>query len=434
MKLSFARSSLLMTSLISTIARFAGVGLNFAVAIVLTRTLPMQETGMVFMLMTLVTGVSLFSRLGIEQWLVRDVARLPETDIATQGSYLRDAYRLTGLSSTVFILAWWLLVPLSQHRLFDDAIDLTPLLLASSGILFFNVVMLNSAFLKALRHTSASILVQNSLPAIAYMLLLLLCWTIYRQNQVYLILYTLSLFFAGLASFYWLRPWLAYLHPRHNTRFSLHAILQQSLPLAPVSFFSFLMLWADTLLTGFLLKNTDVALFTVAARLSFVSLFFLSALDATIYPRLLKIHKQQPERLTSFFWQSTGLVVGILGSVTLLLLVIGEPLLHIFKPEYIQANITLAILLIAQLIRALSLTFSFLFIMQNQVAYLNTMLMLALGINIMANLTLIPRYGIEGAASATLIANLVLTLGAIILFFKHRLLMNPTSSKQGHHA
>ena len=56
------------------------------------------------------------------------------------------------------------------------------------------------------------------------------------------------------------------------------------------------MLWADTLLTGLLLKNEDVALFTVAARLSFVSLFFLGALDATIYPRLLKIHQHQPEQ------------------------------------------------------------------------------------------------------------------------------------------
>lgn len=434
MKFSLTRSSLLMTSLFSTVARFAGVGLNFAVAIVLTRTLSMQEAGMVFMLMTLVTGVALFSRLGIEQWLVRDVARLPEEALDLQGSYLRDAYRLTFISSTLFIFAWLVCAPLLQHRLFDDAIQTSVLVAASSGILFFNLVMLNSAFLKAIRHTSASILVQNSLPAVAYMALLLGFWAVYKVNQTYLMLYTGSLLLAGLASFYWLKPWLTYLHPTKPTRFSLKMILQQSLPLAPVSFFSFLMLWADTLLTGWLLNNAEVALFTVAARLSFVSLFFLGALDATIYPRLLKIHKQQPERLITFFWQSTGLVAGILGAVTLLLLLIGDILLKVFKPEYLQASTTLAILLIAQLVRALSLTFSFLFIMQNRVTYLNTMLMLALSINIIANLLLIPQYGIAGAATATLIANMVLTLGAIILFFKHRLLITPISREKGAHA
>ncbi|OQX16632.1 MAG: polysaccharide biosynthesis protein [Thiothrix lacustris] len=422
--------SLLLTSLLSTIARFAGVGLNFAVAIVLTRTLPMAEAGMVFMLMTLVTGVALFSRLGVEQWLVRDVARIQETDTQQQGVHLRDAYRMVLISSGIFMLGWLVFAPLLRHWLFDDAIRMLPLLLAGSGILFFNVVMLNASFLKAIRHTSESILVQNSLPAVAYMLLIGLFWWRFADNQHYLLLYIASLVLAGLASFYWLRPWWQNLHPANPTQFSVKAVLQQSLPLAPVSFFSFLMLWADTLLTGLLLSNEDVALFTVAARLSFVSLFFLGALDATIYPRLLRIHQHQPEQLRPFFWQTTGLVAGILGAVTLLLLLLGNHLLGVFKPEYVQAGATLAVLLVAQWVRALSLTFSFMFIVQEQVRYLNSLLALALVINVIANLILIPNYGIEGAAGATLIANLVLTLGVIALFFKKRLLNTPTARKE----
>jgi O-antigen/teichoic acid export membrane protein len=414
--------SLLLTSVLSTIARFAGVGLNFAVAIVLTRNLSTSDAGMVFMLMTLVTGISLFSRMGVEQWLVRDVARLEARDIVQQGTYLRDAYRLVLLSSVLFILGWLVFAPLSQHWLFDDAIHMLPLLLAGSGILFFNLVMLNSSFLKAIRHTSASILVQNSLPAVAYMLLLVLFWAVFRENQHYLWLYTASLLLAGLASFYWLRPWWHCLRPKAATRFNIREVLQQSLPLAPVSFFSFLMLWADTLLTGLLLSNTDVALFTVAARLSFVSLFFLGALDATIYPRLLNIHKHQPQQLVRFFWQATGLVASILGVVTVMLLLLGDTVLAVFKPEYVQAGTALAILLVAQLVRALSLTFSFMFIIQAQVRYLNLMLATALVVNIIANLLLIPAYGIEGAAAATLVANLILTAGVVLLFFRNRLL------------
>lgn len=421
--------SLLLTSLLSTIARFAGVGLNFAVAIVLTRTLPIAEAGMVFMLMTLVTGISLFSRLGVEQWLVRDVARIHDTDTQQQGVHLRDAYRMVLISSGIFMLGWLVFAPLSKHWLFDDAIQMLPLLLAGSGILFFNLVMLNSSFLKAIQHTSESILVQNSLPAVAYMLLIGLFWWSFSDNQHYLLLYVASLAVAGLASFYWIRPWWNSLHPAKPTRFSVKAVLQQSLPLAPVSFFSFLMLWADTLLTGILLSNEDVALFTVAARLSFVSLFFLGALDATIYPRLLRIHQHQPEQLTRFFWQATALVAGILGAVTLLLLLLGDHLLSVFNPEYVQAGTALAILLVAQWVRALSLTFSFMFIVQGQVRYLNSLLGLALVINVIANLMFIPKYGIEGAAGATLVANLVLTLGVITLFFTKRLLN--TSGKQG---
>lgn len=182
------------------------------------------------------------------------------------------------------------------------------------------------------------------------------------------------------------------------------------------------MLWVDSLLTAFFLSNEEVALFSTAARLSFISLFFLGALDATIYPRLLRMHKQNPERFKRFFWQCTGLVGGILFLVTAALALLGDWMLWLFKPEYMQAALTLSILLVAQFVRAMSLTFSFMFIMEEKVRYLNIILVTALIVNIIANISLIPSYGIEGAATATLIANLVLTLSVIMLFFKQRLL------------
>jgi O-antigen/teichoic acid export membrane protein len=420
--MNWRNNSLLKTGLISTIARFAGVGLNFAVAILLTRTLPMDEAGMVFMLMTLVTGVALFSRLGVEQWVVREVARLSEAQQTQQIHYLKAAYALTWRSSLVFMLGWLLASPLMQRWLFDNSIHTAFLWIAVLGIPAFNMLMLNSTFLKSVQKTADSILVQNSLPAISYMLVLILGWFYYRSEQHYLLLYTVSLIIAAAASFYWLKPWWQALKHKQTTPLVLQTVLNESLTLAPVSFFSFLMLWADTLLTGWLLSNADVALFTVAARLSFISLFFLGALDATIYPRLLNIHKHNPAQLKSFFWQSTGLVAGVLTAVTALLLIAGELILTVFKPEYVAASSTLALLLIAQLIRALSLTFSFMFIMENQVRYLNSLLGFALVINILANLFLIPKFGIEGAATATLSANFVLTAGVIWLFFKNHLL------------
>jgi O-antigen/teichoic acid export membrane protein len=335
------------------------------------------------------------------------------------------------ISSGIFMLGWALLIPLVQQWLFDDLINSTALLLAGSGIITFNLIMMNAAFLKAVQYTSPSILVQNSLPAISYMLLLLVFWQSFSHEQHYLWLYTVSLALAGIVSFYWLRPWWQNLSTPHPLSFSIREVLQQSLPLAPVSFFSFLMLWADTLMTGWLLSNEDVALFTVAARLSFVSLFFLGALDATLYPRLLAIQKHQPTRLTRFFWKATLLVAGVLGIVTLGLILMGETLLGIFSPEYRQAAATLALLLVAQLVRALSLTFSFMFIIRAQVRFLNSLLMLALLVNIIANLLLIPRYGIEGAAIATLVANLLMTGAVALLFFHKRLLREPEQAAQG---
>lgn len=414
--------SLLWQSMFSIIARFAGVGLNFAVAIIITRTLPMGEAGMLFMLMTLVTGMSLFSRVGVEQWLVREVAALSEEGLAqAQLRYLHSAFRLLLVTSLIFIVIWIAISPLIKRDLFDGDIHLGLLWIAALGIFFFNLVMTNSAFMKAAHHISESLLIQNALPAVCMLVVMLVFWAWFPVNQNYLWIYTASLGLAGLCSFYWLRAWLPSLKSR-ELPFSRQDVLQGSIPLAPVSFFAYLMLWADTLMTGWLLSNEDVALFTVAARLSFVSGFFLGALDATIYPRLLRINKQSPEKLRKFFWQATLLVAGILSAVTLLLAAVGKPVLAVFNEGYVQAALTLIILLVSQLIRGLGITFSFMFIIREQVRYLNILLFVALLANLLANWLLIPRYGIEGAALATLAANLLLTGGVIVFFFKNRLL------------
>ena len=414
--------SLLWQSAFSIIARFAGVGLNFAVAIIITRTLPMNEAGMLFMLMTLVTGISLFSRVGVEQWLVREVAGLPEDGLAqAQLRYLHSAFRLLLFTSLVFMAIWLFLSPVIKRTLFDGDIQISLLWIAVLGIFFFNLVMTNSAFMKAAHHISESLLIQNALPAVCMMVAILLFWPWFPVNQNYLWIYTLSLALAGLVSFYWLRAWL----PSFKTReqpLPRQEVFQSSIPLAPVSYFAFMMLWADTLMTGWLLTNEDVALFTVAARLSFVSGFFLGALDATIYPRLLRMHKQNPEKVRKFFWQATLLVAGVLTVVTLIIAAVGKPVLAVFNEGYVQAATTLIILLLGQLVRGLGITFSFMFIIREQVRYLNILLFVALLANLLANWLLIPQYGIEGAAMATLAANLLLTGGVIVFFFKNRLL------------
>ncbi|MEZ5447988.1 MAG: polysaccharide biosynthesis C-terminal domain-containing protein [Thiolinea sp.] len=267
-------------------------------------------------------------------------------------------------------------------------------------------------------------LTQNALPAMAMIIMLGLFWNSFTTNQNYLWLYTASLALAGGLS-------LLYGYAAGGRRCSALVrlnsgcaeVMQHSLPLAPVSFVSFLMLWIDTILTDVLLPNARCPVCGGSPRF-LCQRVFLGALDATIYPRLLKIHRQHPQNLRHFFWQGTLLVAGILGGVTLLIGLAGEWILEVFKPSYTDAYTALLILLVAQLIRGLGLTFSFMFIIQEQVRTLNILLYCALAVNIVANLILIPRFGIEGSAGASLIANLALTGGVVLFFLKKRLLQD----------
>lgn len=416
------KNPLLVSSFFAVIARFVGVGLNFTASIVITRVLDISEAGVIFMLMLFVTGVSLISRIGVDQLIVKSVASLHDDRADQRTGLLVNSYKLLTVTSFIFMLIWVMASPWLREAFFYDQITLNDLRLAGISLLFFNLLTTNSFYLKGLKRSSSSVLVQNALPAISYLLLIAIFWNAFKDNQFAINLYTFSIVLAGILSVFVVLPHLS-LQKHHTVDApSPLSIFKDSLPLAPISYSAFLMLWVDTLMVGWYLQNDAVALYSVAAKISFISLFFLGALDATIYPRLLSTFHHNKEKLSAFFWQSTALVIGVLLVVTLLMLALSYWLLFVFGDQYVSAKMTLIILLFAQFLRATSLTFSFMFIIREKVRYLNSVLVAALVVDLACNIVLVPRYGIEGAALSTLITNVFLSITIVLLFLFHKLL------------
>ena len=423
------KNPLLIQSLWSIIARFVGVGLNFAVAILIAQKLPKAEAGMFFLLITYVTGFALFSRIGIDQLLMKEVASAHEDNQTFRNGFLRSSYTFVFLLSLVFIGLWLLLSPFIRDFSFDGKIELNYLMFAGIGILFFNFIILNSTYLKAIQKTVVAVLSQNALPATTLLIVLGLFWNSFGNDQLYINLYTASLVLAGIIAIFltWSHLSIKDRKSSQSPRFS--ELFKKSLPLAPVAIFSFLMIFADTIMVSFFLPNEDVALYSIAGRISFIVLFFLGALEATIYPRLLNVYNHKPTQLHSFFWQSTALVIGIVLSVTAVMYFLSDWILYVFGEGYADAKQALGLLLIAQFLRAASITFSFMFIIRDKVRYLNIILVLALIINLICNVIFIKKYGIEGAALATLISNGVLLFSVLALFMMNKLLKIPEKSQ-----
>ena len=427
------RNPLIIQSALSIIARFTGVALNFAVAILITRQLSLGNAGVIFLLMTFVSGVALMSRFGLDQLIVKEVASAAEDQQSFKTSYLKNTHQLVFILSLFFMAVWVLMSPYVQRAFFDEAIEVSQLMWASVCVVFFNFMIVNSFYLKGIRRSSLSVLTQNALPAITFLLLMALAWQHFITANGYINVYIGSLVSAGLLSFLLVKSHLR--TPTNNKAETpkLYPLFVKSLPLAPISFFSFMMLWADSVMVGYFLSNEQVALYSVAAKISYISLFFLGALDATIYPRLLAIYNHTPDKLWGFFWQATALVIAVLFAVTGIMYLLSDYLLLTFNEEYVAAGSALALLLLAQLLRAASLTFSFMFIAREKVRFLNISLTIAMIINLIANVYMIPRYGIEGAALATLIANATLVALVIIMFYQQKLLSRSKPSEAASH-
>lgn len=432
---------LLIQSLFSLIARFTGVALNFVVMILITQTLPKSSAGDILLLMTFVTGVALISRLGIDQLLMKEVASAHQNDEQFRRQFLSSSYKAVLILSLIFMAIWLIASPFLQYRFFQagdlisiPTVTLTELMFASLGILFFNLVILNSTYLKAIKQSVMGVLGQNALTAITFLVFIGVFWNYFVNNQHTLYLYIASLILAGILAMF--------IAPRFasnaivgdpvassKTTPNIVELIKKSLPLAPISIISFLMIFTDTIMVGWYLANDRVAEYSVASKISYIVLFFLQAMEAVIYPRLLNMYQHDSARLQRFFWQATALVVGVVLVVTVCMYLLSDWILIAFGKDYVVAKEALGLLLLAQFLRAASITFSFMFIIKEKVKYLNIILVSAFIANVVFNIVLINRYGIEGAAIATLIANAVLLFLVLSLFFWHKLLnLNPNES------
>ena len=429
------KNPLLLQSLLSLIARFIGVALNFTVILLITNYLSKSGAGDVLLLMTFITGVALISRLGIDQLLMKEVASSHIDNIAFKNDFLKVSYKAVFALSLAFMTLWVIASPYLQNSFFHNGIEATvnlyELVFASLGILFFNLVILNSTYLKAIKKTVMGVLGQNALTAITFLFLIIIFWTYFSKDQYTLYLYTASLILAGsLAAIFTYRFTTKHSflnstnkHDSSDIVPGVKQVLKKSIPLAPISIISYLMIFTDTIMVGWFLPNEQVAEYTVASRISYIILFFLQAMEATIYPRLLNMYKHAQSTLRAFFWQSTALVVLVVLGVTGIMYLLSDWILIAFGNEYIIASHALGLLLLAQLFRAASITFSFMFIIREKVTYLNMILVTAFVVNVFCNVVFIQSYGIEGAAIATLIANATLLILVLTLFYLHKLLI-----------
>ena len=174
-----------------------------------------------------------------------------------------------------------------------------------------------------------------------------------------------------------------------------------------------------TLMVGFYLSPKEVGLFAAAVRLATLVIFVLSASNFIAMPTIAALYARGEmaalQRLATLYCR----VMLLLAAPIVLVLVFGGHwLLALFGPEFTGAHRALVILAVGQAVNAVTGPVGFFLTMtgyQNVMAW--TMAGMALA-NIVANLWLIPRMGITGAAIATALTTAVANIWLVWLVRK----------------
>jgi O-antigen/teichoic acid export membrane protein len=176
-----------------------------------------------------------------------------------------------------------------------------------------------------------------------------------------------------------------------------------SFPLLLAQSGQFIMAWTDKLMLGGLMTSADVGVYDVAFKLSMFVNIALTSISSITSPKFAEMYSigdmtrlkkvvHQATKIT--FWSTLPLFIGFL--------LLSPFLLSIFGEEFKTGFYVLCFLSLARLISALTGPAGNLLQMTGkQVVFMNVLFVGAF-INIILNFLLIPIYGIEGAALASM--------------------------------
>ncbi|NNF58367.1 MAG: flippase [Rhodothermaceae bacterium] len=389
-----------------TVARGVTTVFTLLLTAYLTRTLEPQAYGILGFGTALLSYFLLFTRLGFDVVGVREVARAPERVIELTGT-------ITGiqfiLSVTAYVLYAMVVLLLPKSGLFK-------LVLLVQGLaLFAQAISMEWVYQGVER---MGVLAVRSV-AIAVLHLAAVLFFVHSPEDVLLAAA------AQVGALLLLNGWLVFTLVRNFGRFRLHwnlqawrALLPSALPIAASTFMIGVFYNLDLVMLGVFRGEAEVGLYTASVRALTAVLIPAIVIAQAFFPALSHVHEQLPlmrERARRF--AALMLPVGLpLATATALL---AHPLIVLFAGDvYAPAASAFALLMVNAGVVYVNMTLGQPILAWNREKAYMAILGGGALLDVVLNLFLIPRYGIVGAASTTVLAQGMVGAGLAIVHIR----------------
>lgn len=381
--------------------------ISFAYFTLVARLIGVTNTGQYFFALTFTTIFAIIADGGFGPVLTREVAKNP----AESRSYFNT---VLSAKLTLGVAAYGLLLG-SAWLLGYPQTTLMLLVVAGLTMMSDNVhAAVYSVFRgqKNLRFEAAGIVGSQLLTLFIGTAALLLGAPLVWLLLAYLVPSCLNVLYASF-----------FLHRTYQIRFHFQfngAVFRTffvfAVPFALSGLLSRLYAYSDTLLMSKLLGPEHLGWWSVPYKITFAFQFIPLALSAGLYPEFSRLSITDPKRLSALAEQSWKYLALIVLPLVVGLIIVARPVVvALYGEGYLPSVVILKILLISLVFTYLSFISGSLLNATNHQKWQTGLLALALSVNVLCNLWLIPRLGILGAAIAALIASAVLSMGGLVL-------------------
>lgn len=388
----------------SLAARIAEVLLGLLLLVLLARGLDAEGLGVYAFSLAFVSVLSVIVLLGLPPLVVRETAR---GQAVNDWGPVRGLWRWAhGLALSISLALGIILAIVLWSGAVEDELLRHTLLWGVPLIPIFVLIGIRSAVLRGLRHVVAGIvpgLVIRPALLIVLVSLVLLMPGVGLTPALTMGLTVFAAFFALGCSAWWLRRIRPVTMAKAAPVYDPGRWFAAAWPLALLQGFDQINRYVDLMLLGSLAGNADVGIYRVAAQGALLASLGLTALAMAIAPFVTRLyHRREYKKLQKLARRAAQAAVIFAVPAVVGFAVIGDYfLVTLFGPEFGAAYWPLLILATGHLVSAAFGVCGLLLNMTDHERDVSHAVVAAAVLNVLANVLLIPEFGMIGAAIAT---------------------------------
>jgi len=402
--------------------KIVGLLVGYGLAIFITNKFGAFVFGQYVTALLIVEILSIISRLGIDTVLVRFISRYVHKGASSLINQLFfKSIALVTLSAVVFTL---LLLFFSDYIANFMNLDEEYLLIVSFSFIPLVLFHMNTQAIRGLKQMMSFSFLNNVAITLFTFILMVVLVAFSSSEKLPIYAYVMSVFVMTISSYFlWFFHRAKIVDSKQNnseSELSTKALFKVSIPLLLGQSMMLIMGKVDLFMLANMTSSDKVGIYNIALKLSMLAYMGLMAVNSIAAPKFSEIHSSGDiDALKKIVQQSTKTIFWVTFPVILLFLIFPDTILGVFGDEFKLAAMALIILSISKMFSAISGSVgTFLQMVGKQNVFQNILIFTAI-INIVLNYTLIPMYGIDGAAFASAISGVIWNVLMIIYIKKN---------------
>ena len=414
-------SELLIGSGLSFFLRFGGLVAGYLLTLIIAHLFGAKGLGDYVLAITVLRLFTLLAKLGLDTTSIRFIASFASQEKWT--SIFRFRKQVITILSFTSVFASILMYCLSEE--IANLINVNPnfIRLNAFFVLPMAFFMLHYQSLRGLKRIAEFSFFYRISQALFSIISIVIIYQFIQDSEVPVYAYLVSVIIVSLLSFlsfqYWLKNKSEGKESAEQEIMRYSTLLKISIPLMFAQSVQFIMAWTDKLMLGAMTTPENVGVYHTAFKLSMFAAVALMSINSIASPKFAEMFGENDmEGLKKVVHQSTKMIFWTSVPLVTIFFIFPEFFLGLFGEEFKIGVTAFIFLSCGRLISSFSGSVGNILQMTGNQNIYASILFIGAVLNIVLNLILIPLYGINGAALASMSSLIIWNLSMVLVVKK----------------